>query len=53
MFGFCLAATEMAFRHGRQMVWKAQLAREKGGLPLTRGDMLAEGRIFIPALQLA
>jgi cyclopropane-fatty-acyl-phospholipid synthase len=47
MFEFYLAGCEMAFRHGGQMVWQVQLARQADALPLTR-DYIAEAEAAAP-----
>ena len=39
MWRYYLAASEMAFRHGRQCVFQVQLARDKQAVPLTRDYM--------------
>ncbi|HXF07873.1 MAG: hypothetical protein ACOY5H_05985 [Pseudomonadota bacterium] len=41
MWAFYLAGAEMGFRHGRLMVFQAQLARWPGAVPLTCDDLYA------------
>ena len=41
MWEFYLAVCEMAFRHGRLMVFQIQLAKRRDSVPLTR-DYIAD-----------
>lgn len=47
MFEFYLAGAEATFRHGDQMNWQVQLARDKATLPLAR-DWMAEAERAVP-----
>ena len=42
MWEFYLAGAEMAFRHGRLMVFQIQLAHRQGAVPLTRDYLYAQ-----------
>ena len=43
MWEFYLAGAEMAFRHGRLMVFQIQLAHQRDAVPLTRDYLYAHG----------
>jgi cyclopropane-fatty-acyl-phospholipid synthase len=48
MWEFYLAAAEMAFRHGHEVVFQVQLAKRQDAVPLTR-DYMFEAERRIPA----